>query len=81
MRPNKNGRIQNECTLKRSSFRQSGAAGPGRVRPDHRSSQSGQRRVLAGRGVNVVLPLAIAYGGTIQIIAGLLEYRTGNTFA
>ncbi len=36
--------------------------------------------LLPAGGVNVVLPLAIAYGGTIQIIAGLLEYRTGNTF-
>jgi succinate-acetate transporter protein len=27
-----------------------------------------------------VIPLAIAFGGTIQLLAGLLEYRTGNTF-
>ncbi|MFB6267578.1 MAG: acetate uptake transporter [Halodesulfurarchaeum sp.] len=27
-----------------------------------------------------VVPLAIAYGGTIQLFAGLLEYREGNTF-
>lgn len=27
-----------------------------------------------------MLPLAIAYGGTIQFFAGLLEYREGNTF-
>jgi succinate-acetate transporter protein len=27
-----------------------------------------------------VIPLAIAYGGTIQLFAGLLEYREGNTF-
>ncbi|MFB6070050.1 MAG: acetate uptake transporter [Halanaeroarchaeum sp.] len=27
-----------------------------------------------------VVPMAIAYGGTIQLFAGLLEYREGNTF-
>ena len=27
-----------------------------------------------------VIPMAIAYGGTIQLFAGLLEYRNGNTF-
>jgi len=27
-----------------------------------------------------VVPLAIAYGGSIQLFAGLLEYRNGNTF-
>jgi len=36
--------------------------------------------VLPKTGENVVIPLAIAYGGTIQIIAGLLEFRLGNTF-
>lgn len=30
--------------------------------------------------VAVVLPLALFYGGLGQIIAGLLEYRRGNTF-
>src|SRR4030095_936821 len=28
----------------------------------------------------VVLPLAFAFGGLIQLIAGVLEYRNGNTF-
>ncbi len=28
----------------------------------------------------VVVPLAFAYGGVAQIIAGLLEFRNGNTF-
>jgi uncharacterized protein len=28
----------------------------------------------------VVLPLALFYGGLIQLLAGLLEYRRGNTF-
>jgi len=28
----------------------------------------------------VVVPLAFAYGGLAQIIAGILEYREGNTF-
>ncbi len=36
--------------------------------------------VLPGGGEQAVLPLALAYGGLIQIIAGLLEFRTGNTF-
>ena len=36
--------------------------------------------ILPVGGVQVVLPLALAYGGLIQIIAGLLEFRTGNTF-
>ena len=36
--------------------------------------------VLPVGGEQVVLPLAFAYGGLIQIIAGLLEFRTGNTF-
>jgi uncharacterized protein len=36
--------------------------------------------VLPHGGEQAVLPLALAYGGLIQIIAGLLEFRTGNTF-
>jgi uncharacterized protein len=36
--------------------------------------------VLPPGGENVVLPLAIALGGTAQIIAGIMEARTGNTF-
>lgn len=28
----------------------------------------------------VVIPMAIAYGGTIQLIAGVMEYRNGNRF-
>jgi uncharacterized protein len=36
--------------------------------------------VLPKTGENVVIPLAMAYGGTIQILAGLLEFKTGNTF-
>ena len=36
--------------------------------------------VLPADGENVVIPLAIAYGGTMQIIAGLLEAKSGNTF-
>ena len=32
----------------------------------------------AGRGV--VLPLALIYGGIVQILAGMWEFRTGNTF-
>jgi succinate-acetate transporter protein len=36
--------------------------------------------VLPHTGENVVVPLALAYGGAIQILAGLLEFRLGNTF-
>ena len=36
--------------------------------------------VLPKAGENVVIPLAMAYGGTIQILAGLLEFRAANTF-
>jgi uncharacterized protein len=36
--------------------------------------------VLPQGGEQAVLPLALAYGGLIQIVAGLLEFRTGNTF-
>jgi uncharacterized protein len=32
------------------------------------------------RGVPVVLGLALAYGGIVQLIAGVWEFRTGNTF-
>ena len=36
--------------------------------------------ILPAGGEQVVLPMALAYGGLIQILAGLLEFRTGNTF-
>ena len=36
--------------------------------------------VLPKAGEGVIIPLAFAYGGLIQILAGLLEFRTGNTF-
>ncbi|MEO6909915.1 MAG: acetate uptake transporter [Edaphobacter sp.] len=35
---------------------------------------------LPREAVPVVVPLAFAYGGVAQIIAGILEFRTGNTF-
>ena len=31
--------------------------------------------------VNLYLPLALFYGGFAQLIAGVFEFRTGNTFA
>ena len=31
--------------------------------------------------VNLYLPLALFYGGLAQLIAGVFEFRTGNTFA
>jgi uncharacterized protein len=36
--------------------------------------------LLPPEAVPVVVPLAFAYGGVAQIIAGILEFRTGNTF-
>jgi succinate-acetate transporter protein len=36
--------------------------------------------VLPVGGEGVVIPLALAYGGFIQILAGLLEFKLGNTF-
>jgi succinate-acetate transporter protein len=32
------------------------------------------------KGVPVVLGLALVYGGIVQLLAGLWEFRTGNTF-
>jgi succinate-acetate transporter protein len=39
--------------------------------------------LLPGDGpslISTVVPLAFAYGGTAQIIAGIMEFRTNNTF-
>src|SRR6201992_4048981 len=36
--------------------------------------------LLPHEAVSVVVPLAFAYGGVAQIIAGVLEFRNGNTF-
>ena len=36
--------------------------------------------LLPHEAVPVVVPLAFAYGGIAQIIAGILEFRNGNTF-
>ena len=36
--------------------------------------------VVSVSGEGVVLPLAIAYGGIAQLLAGMWEFRTGNTF-
>jgi uncharacterized protein len=36
--------------------------------------------VLPKGGEQVVIPLALAFGGFVQIIAGIMEFRTGNTF-
>ncbi|MGA8295957.1 MAG: acetate uptake transporter [Acidimicrobiales bacterium] len=37
-------------------------------------------QVLTVTGVNDVLPLALAYGGLAQLLAGMWEFRKGNTF-
>ena len=36
--------------------------------------------VLPAGGEGVVIPLALAYGGLIQLIAGIFEFKVGNTF-
>lgn len=36
--------------------------------------------ILPPGGEGVVIPMAIAYGGLIQLIAGIMEFKTGNTF-
>jgi succinate-acetate transporter protein len=36
--------------------------------------------LVDARGLPVVLGLALAYGGIVQLIAGIWEFRTGNTF-
>jgi succinate-acetate transporter protein len=35
--------------------------------------------LLPNEAVSAVVPLAFAYGGVAQIIAGVLEFKTGNT--
>ena len=36
--------------------------------------------LLPKAGEAVVIPMALAYGGLIQLMAGAMEFRTGNTF-
>ncbi|HEY1592472.1 MAG TPA: acetate uptake transporter [Solirubrobacteraceae bacterium] len=36
--------------------------------------------LVSARGIGAVLGLAIAYGGLAQLLAGMWEFRTGNTF-
>ncbi len=36
--------------------------------------------LLPAEAASVVVPLAFAYGGIAQLIAGVLEFKTGNTF-
>jgi len=36
--------------------------------------------ILPKGGEGVVIPLALAYGGLIQLIAGAFEFKLGNTF-
>jgi succinate-acetate transporter protein len=39
-----------------------------------------QSNLVDSRGLPVVLGLALAYGGLVQLLAGMWEFRTGNTF-
>ena len=36
--------------------------------------------LVDAKGLPVVLGLALAYGGIVQLVAGIWEFRTGNTF-
>jgi uncharacterized protein len=36
--------------------------------------------ILPHESIAAVVPLAFAYGGAAQIVAGILEFKTGNTF-
>ena len=36
--------------------------------------------LISPRGIGPVLALALAYGGIVQLLAGMWEFRTGNTF-
>jgi succinate-acetate transporter protein len=36
--------------------------------------------LVDGKGIPVVLGLALVYGGIVQLLAGMWEFRTGNTF-
>ncbi len=36
--------------------------------------------LVSEKGTPVVLGLALAYGGIVQLVAGVWEFRTGNTF-
>ena len=36
--------------------------------------------LVNGKGLPVVLGLALAYGGIVQVLAGMWEFRNGNTF-
>ncbi|HLY36242.1 MAG TPA: acetate uptake transporter [Candidatus Limnocylindria bacterium] len=36
--------------------------------------------IIGGSSVSVVLALALAYGGLAQLLAGMWEFRNGNTF-
>jgi len=36
--------------------------------------------LLPAEGIGVVIPLAVAYGGIIQVLVGYWEWKSGNTF-
>lgn len=44
------------------------------------SSNAGFIFAAVGAGGDVVIGLALFYGGLVQLIAGIQEFRTGNTF-
>jgi succinate-acetate transporter protein len=36
--------------------------------------------LVGAKGIGVILGLSLAYGGIVQVLAGMWEFRTGNTF-
>ena len=66
--------------------RRPGPAGPGRVRRHHLHAEHDQLRpgrqgqYARRRPAALVAAVALAYGGIAQLIAGIWEFRTGNTF-
>lgn len=61
----------------------SGTPRAGRVRTHDGCFECHQCRTVDGgrpHADRVVVPLAFAYGGVAQIIAGILEFKNGNTF-
>ena len=57
-----------------------GAARTGRIRAHHFVLSVFNAGLVSKAGEPVVLGVALAYGGIAQLVAGIWEFRTGNTF-
>jgi hypothetical protein len=64
----------------RRGAREPSTSGPCWVRDDDVCSLDDQRNLVSGGDTGVVLGLALAYGGIVQLLAGMWEFRAGNTF-